>query len=40
MITVPEDAEDFVDFRITWEERTTCAQFGEDASHTPHVHRR
>ena len=33
----PEDAEDLVDLRITWEQRRAHCHFGKDAADRPHI---
>lgn len=33
-----ESLEDLVDFRVTREERLSCAHFGEDGAYGPHIH--
>lgn len=34
---LPENSEDFVDFRVTWEERLTSGHFRNDTANGPHV---
>lgn len=34
---LPEDLEDFVNLRVTGEERLACAHFGENSTHRPHI---
>lgn len=34
---LPENSEDFVDFRVAWEERLTSGHFRDDTANGPHV---
>jgi hypothetical protein len=34
---LPENLEDFVNLRVTWEERLAGAHLSKDAAHGPHI---